>query len=181
MRLLWFSNLDSLDSVEEIDNGVVVVLEHSFSTSHEKRCVSHENLLLPPCNHQLSRIHDLCESTKSSSFCVNLSHLGVDFDKDLLFFEQAFGPSMIPTLHPSGNVLLAERVSRRFQKPSRGDIVVIRSPENPNKTPIKRVIGIEGDCISFVVDPGKSDKSETIVVCLLLFNLAYESDLNVLD
>ncbi|EOA37160.1 hypothetical protein CARUB_v10010493mg [Capsella rubella] len=80
------------------------------------------------------------------------------------FMAYAYGPSMIPTLHPSGNVLLAERISKRYQKPSRGDIVVIRSPENPKKTPIKRVIGIEGDCISFVVDPVKNDKSQTIVV-----------------
>jgi inner membrane protease subunit 1 len=41
---------------------------------------------------------------------------------------------------------------------------VIRSPENPNKTPIKRVVGVEGDCISFVIDPVKSDESQTIVV-----------------
>lgn len=75
---------------------------------------------------------------------------------------------MTPTLHSSGNVLLAERISRRYQKPSRGDIVVIRSPEDPNKTPIKRVIGIEGDCISFVIDPVNNDKSETIVVCFVI-------------
>ncbi|AEE31157.1 putative signal peptidase I [Arabidopsis thaliana] len=80
------------------------------------------------------------------------------------FMAYAYGPSMTPTLHPSGNVLLAERISKRYQKPSRGDIVVIRSPENPNKTPIKRVIGIEGDCISFVIDSRKSDESQTIVV-----------------
>lgn len=72
---------------------------------------------------------------------------------------------MTPTLHPSGNFLLAERISTRSQKPIRGDIVVLRSPEIPTKTPIKRVIGIEGDCISFVIDPEKNDKSETIVVC----------------
>ncbi|KFK44820.1 hypothetical protein AALP_AA1G307100 [Arabis alpina] len=76
------------------------------------------------------------------------------------FAAYAFGPSMIPTLHPSGNVVIAERIS----KPIRGDIVVFRSPENPRKTPIKRVIGIEGDCISFVIDPKKNVKSETIVV-----------------
>lgn len=84
---------------------------------------------------------------------------------DYFILEQSFGPSMIPTLHPSGNVLLAERISTRSQKLSRGDIVVFQSPEDPKKTPTKRVVGIEGDCISFVVDPGKNDQSKTIVVC----------------
>ncbi|KAL1192280.1 Mitochondrial ATP-independent inner membrane protease subunit 1b [Cardamine amara subsp. amara] len=87
---------------------------------------------------------------------VTTNHLG--------FMAYAYGPSMTPTLHSSGNVLLAEQITKRSQKPSRGDIVVIRSPENPNKTPIKRVIGIEGDRISFVIDPRKNDQSETIVV-----------------
>uniref|UniRef100_A0A1J3CTJ4 Mitochondrial inner membrane protease subunit 1 n=1 Tax=Noccaea caerulescens TaxID=107243 RepID=A0A1J3CTJ4_NOCCA len=76
----------------------------------------------------------------------------------------SFGPSMIPTLHPWGNVLLAERITTRSEKLSRGDIVVFQSPEDPKKTPTKRVVGIEGDCISFVVDPGKNDHSKTIVV-----------------
>lgn len=78
----------------------------------------------------------------------------------LAFPAYAFGPSMIPTLHPSGNVVLAERIS----KPSRGDVVVFQSPEDPNKLPTKRVVGLEGDSVSFVVDPGKNDESRTIVV-----------------
>ncbi|CAA7035043.1 unnamed protein product [Microthlaspi erraticum] len=77
------------------------------------------------------------------------------------FPTYCFGPSMSPTLHPSGNILLAERISEKL---SRGDIVVFQSPEDPNKTPIKRVIGIEGDCISFVLAPGNKDQSKTIVV-----------------
>ncbi|CAN8290744.1 unnamed protein product [Cochlearia groenlandica] len=72
------------------------------------------------------------------------------------FASYAYGPSMIPTLHPSGNVVLAERISKRSQRPIRGDIVVFRSPQEPNKTPLKRVIGIEGDSVTY--------DSKTIVV-----------------
>lgn len=65
-------NLDSLDSIAELGYGVFVfVLEHSFTTSDEKRRVSGENLLLPPCNHKLSRLPCIRESR------LNLSHLGV--------------------------------------------------------------------------------------------------------
>lgn len=76
----------------------------------------------------------------------------------LAFPAYAFGPSMIPTLHPSGNVVLTERIS----KLSRGDVVVFRSPQDPNKLPIKRVVGLEGDSVSFVVDSDESRR--TIVV-----------------
>ncbi|KAF8115242.1 hypothetical protein N665_0029s0081 [Sinapis alba] len=76
----------------------------------------------------------------------------------LAFSAYAFGPSMIPTLHPSGNVVLSERIS----KVSRGDVVVLQSPQDPNKLPIKRVIGLEGDCVSFVVD--KDESRRTILV-----------------
>ncbi|ESQ33882.1 hypothetical protein EUTSA_v10008933mg [Eutrema salsugineum] len=80
------------------------------------------------------------------------------------FAGYSYGPSMIPTFRPSGNIYLAERISKRSQEPIRGDVVVLRSPEDPNKTPIKRVIGIEGDCISFVTDPRNNDTSKTVVV-----------------
>ncbi|KAJ0266400.1 hypothetical protein HA466_0004160 [Hirschfeldia incana] len=77
----------------------------------------------------------------------------------LAFPAYAFGPSMIPTLHPSGNVVVAERIS----KPSRGDVVVFQSPQDPNKLPIKRVIGLEGDSVSFVLD-NNNESITTIVV-----------------
>ncbi|CAH2034413.1 unnamed protein product [Thlaspi arvense] len=104
------------------------------------------------------------EAMKSGAFVAKIYcflHVTTNY---LGFAAYAYGPSMIPTLHPSGNVLLAERISTRSQKPSRGDIVVLRSPEEPNKTPIKRVIGIEGDRISVVADPEKNVQSKTFVV-----------------
>lgn len=50
----------------------------------------------------------------------------------------------------------------------RGDIVLVRSPEVPRKLVTKRLIGMEGDSVKYVVDPENSDRCETVVVCSLL-------------
>ncbi|KAK0588299.1 hypothetical protein LWI29_037494 [Acer saccharum] len=76
----------------------------------------------------------------------------------------AYGPSMLPTISTSSSLLLAERVSHRFNKVGPGDIVILRSPEVPRKVLTKRVIGLEGDRVTYVVDPNNSDKSDTVVV-----------------
>ncbi|KAF3449901.1 hypothetical protein FNV43_RR05980 [Rhamnella rubrinervis] len=75
-----------------------------------------------------------------------------------------YGPSMLPTLSLTGDLLLAERISTRFDMVRRGDIVLVRSPEVPRKVVTKRLIGMEGDSVSYVVDPQNSDRCETIVV-----------------
>ncbi|XP_019055497.1 PREDICTED: mitochondrial inner membrane protease subunit 1-like isoform X2 [Nelumbo nucifera] len=74
-----------------------------------------------------------------------------------------YGPSMLPTLNLTGDVILAERISTRLGKVGPGDIVLVRSPENPRKTVSKRVMGMEGDRVTFLVDPKKSDRCRTIV------------------
>ncbi len=51
--------------------------------------------------------------------------------------------SMEPTLMPGDRVL----VNRLAGKPQRGDIIVFRSPMDPNTDFIKRVIAVEGDTI----------------------------------
>ncbi|TYK13270.1 mitochondrial inner membrane protease subunit 1-like [Cucumis melo var. makuwa] len=75
-----------------------------------------------------------------------------------------YGPSMIPTLNLTGDFVLAERLSTRFGRVGVGDIVLVRSPENPRKVVGKRLIGMEGDSVTYVVDPKNSDWSETVVV-----------------
>ncbi|KAK2985752.1 hypothetical protein RJ640_025760, partial [Escallonia rubra] len=75
-----------------------------------------------------------------------------------------YGPSMLPTFSVTGNLVLAERVSTRLGKVGRGDVVLIRSPQNPRKVVTKRLVGMEGDKITYVVDPKNSDRRETIVV-----------------
>lgn len=70
------------------------------------------------------------------------------------------GPSMENTLH-SDDSLLVEKVSYRFTKPSRFDIIVFHPPEtaiadegkDPNKEYyVKRVIGLPGETIQIIGD-----------------------------
>ncbi|KAL4576994.1 hypothetical protein LXL04_013095 [Taraxacum kok-saghyz] len=44
------------------------------------------------------------------------------------------------------------------------DVIIVRSPESPRKVVTKRIIGMEGDTITYIVDPKNSDTTETIVV-----------------
>eukprot|EP00257_Ricinus_communis_P016708 XP_015574965.1 mitochondrial inner membrane protease subunit 1 [Ricinus communis] len=75
-----------------------------------------------------------------------------------------YGPSMLPTLNLTGDLVLAERISPRFGKVGPGDIVLVRSPVNPKRIVTKRVMGVEGDSVTYVVDPKNSDASNTVVV-----------------
>ncbi|KAA8524062.1 hypothetical protein F0562_010507 [Nyssa sinensis] len=75
-----------------------------------------------------------------------------------------YGPSMLPTLNLTGDVLLTEHISARLGKVGVGDIVLVRSPENPRKTVTKRIVGMGGDRITFLVDPKNTDRCHTVVV-----------------
>lgn len=77
---------------------------------------------------------------------------------------------MIPTIDLTGNLVVVERVSTCFRKVGPGDMVLLRSPENPRKHVIKRIIGMEGDTVTYLVKPCDSDECRTIVVfmCLIL-------------
>lgn len=67
-----------------------------------------------------------------------------------LFVAQPFivsGASMDETFH-SGQYLIVDQVSYRFEAPARGDVVIFRYPRDPSKFFIKRVIGIPGDTVT---------------------------------
>ena len=57
--------------------------------------------------------------------------------------------------------------------------MLVRSPENPRKTVTKRIVGMEGDTVTFLVDPMNSDRCRTMVVCeisiLIDFDIADDS------
>ncbi|KAJ8761298.1 hypothetical protein K2173_001354 [Erythroxylum novogranatense] len=75
-----------------------------------------------------------------------------------------YGPSMLPTLSLTGDLVLAERITPRLGKVGIGDVVLVRSPENPRKVVTKRVVGVEGDRVTYFVDPKNSDRCQTILV-----------------
>ncbi|GLU22725.1 hypothetical protein SLE2022_387760 [Rubroshorea leprosula] len=79
-------------------------------------------------------------------------------------FVFAKGPSMLPTISPSGELLLMERISVQLGKVRPGDIVVVQSPLVPKKRVAKRLIAMGGERVTYVVDPKNSDSLNTIVV-----------------
>ncbi|XP_075079336.1 mitochondrial ATP-independent inner membrane protease subunit 1a-like [Nicotiana tabacum] len=75
-----------------------------------------------------------------------------------------YGPSMLPTLNLTGDVLLAEHLSPLLDKLGPGDVVLVRSPDNPRKTVTKRIVGMEGDTVTFLADPARSNRHVTLKV-----------------
>jgi signal peptidase I len=71
-----------------------------------------------------------------------------------MFIAQPFivsGASMENTFH-TGEYLIIDQVSYRFEDPVRGDVIVFRYPKDPSKFFIKRVIGLPGDTIDIQGD-----------------------------
>jgi len=71
------------------------------------------------------------------------------------------GPSMLPTLSKSGDVVLQEKLTPRFGKLEIGDVVILTSPTDTAKNVCKRITGLAGD--TMVVRPTKRYMREKIV------------------
>lgn len=61
--------------------------------------------------------------------------------------HQVKGASMEPNFH-DGEYILTNKYEYRFSQPQRGDVIVFKSPQNPDIDYIKRIIGLPGDKIS---------------------------------
>lgn len=61
--------------------------------------------------------------------------------------NQVKGASMEPTFL-SGDYILTSKISYKLRAPKRGDVIVFKSPKNPDIDYIKRVIGTAGDRIT---------------------------------
>ncbi len=56
------------------------------------------------------------------------------------------GSSMVPTF-VNGNYLIVDKISYRFQDPSRDDVIVFRYPNDTTKFFIKRIIGLPNETV----------------------------------
>lgn len=60
--------------------------------------------------------------------------------------NQVKGVSMEPTFH-SGDYILTSRIAYKFRKMERGDVIVFKSPKNPDIEYIKRIIATPGETV----------------------------------
>lgn len=67
----------------------------------------------------------------------------------LLCSMQCVGPSMLPTIGASGDVVLMWPTASGLIKPRVGDIVIATSPTDPAATVCKRVTGLSGDEVHY--------------------------------
>lgn len=81
-----------------------------------------------------------------------------------LFVAQPFivsGESMSPTFE-TGEYLIVDQLSYRFDAPKRGDVVIFKYPRDTSKYFIKRLIGLPGETVevrgSTVIIHGKDGK-----------------------
>ena len=63
--------------------------------------------------------------------------------------HQVKGASMEPNFH-DGEYILTNKYEYRFGLPKRGDVIVFRSPQNPDIDFIKRVIGLPGEQVKLI-------------------------------
>ena len=64
-----------------------------------------------------------------------------------IFIAQPFlvnGSSMTPTFE-TGDYLIIDEISYRFNEPERGEVIILKFPEDKSKFFIKRIIGLPGE------------------------------------
>src|SRR3989344_1564993 len=62
------------------------------------------------------------------------------------------GNSMLPNFHDSEQILI-EKVSLKYREIKRGDVVIVKHPENHNVLLLKRVVGLPGE--TFEISNGR--------------------------
>lgn len=76
--------------------------------------------------------------------------------------QEINGASMEPNFH-NGEYILTNKILYKFREPTRGDVVIFKSPRNKEIDYIKRVIGLPGDIVelksnSFYVNQQKIEE-----------------------
>jgi len=67
------------------------------------------------------------------------------------FIAQPFivqGVSMSPTFE-TGEYLIVDEISYRFNNPERGDVVIVKKPGNTSENLIKRIMGLPGETLHY--------------------------------
>jgi inner membrane protease subunit 1 len=85
------------------------------------------------------------------------------FSNHVAEVHQCLGPSMLPTFNVSGDILLLEHLSSKFEKVRPGDVVMARSPVNPNLVVCKRVLGLEGDRVTVLPTSSRGHVKQVVV------------------
>lgn len=86
------------------------------------------------------------------------------------------GASMDPTF-ATGQFLIVDRLTYRFEEPKRGDVIVFRYPNNPKVYYIKRIIGLPNERLQLnrgIVSINESNASGTPII----LNESYIQDKN---
>ncbi|KAF3336417.1 mitochondrial inner membrane protease subunit 1 isoform X2 [Carex littledalei] len=78
--------------------------------------------------------------------------------------RQVIGPSMLPTLNQAGDILAVNMVPKWWGQFNTGDVVLMRSPGNPTLHLAKRILGVEGEKVTYLVDPNNSKTIKTVLV-----------------
>ncbi|KAK9688699.1 hypothetical protein RND81_09G004800 [Saponaria officinalis] len=99
---------------------------------------------------RLKQWRNIAKETATRSFLV-AKFLCLLHVTDTYLFSPSivYGPSMLPTLNMRGDVVLIDKLSHRFGNILPGDVVFVKSPQNPSRVLTKRVLGVEGDFVSF--------------------------------
>lgn len=67
---------------------------------------------------------------------------------------QCIGPSMLPTMNESGDIVLVDKTRKPFKSEfKKGMVILAKSPTEPTKTVCKRIKAVEGDKISIKWTP----------------------------
>lgn len=99
-------------------------------------------------------------SGERKGFFTNLSSHIIDFIQTLVVFGAIFaiiylfvaqphkvsGNSMVPT-YLNGDYILTDKITYRFRDPKRGEVIVLKNPENESQDFIKRIMALPGDTI----------------------------------
>jgi signal peptidase I len=85
------------------------------------------------------------------------------------FIAQPFvvhGASMVPTFE-NGEYLIVDQLTYRFEEPQRGDVIIMRYPNDPSVFFIKRIIGLPGETVEIqgtqvIIRKGADEESVTL-------------------